>query len=280
MPSTPEPVNTEALLAWHRARRGGVTIVVGPAGAGAAPTPAWGGVAAIDDNPVGDVRATLPHTPTMATWRQVAGSRLHAIAFPLRPHPSIALLDRDGTIIEDRAYLADPDGVTLLPGAVEGLRQLREAGWCLVVITNQSGIGSGRITPAQLAAVNQRMVALLAVAGVTLDGIYACPHRPDEGCACRKPGTGLADQAAADLGLTLAHSIVVGDKAIDLALARRLGVPAFLVTTGDGATTVAANSVTADYVVDGLDAVARISTHPAGLARAITLAPEGEDTHP
>ncbi len=104
---------------------------------------------------------------------------------------SLCLLDRDGTIIAERSYLSDPDQVELLPGTVEGLRRLQRMGCGLVVITNQSGIGRGYFTETQLARIHERMKALLAREQVRLDGIYICPHRPEEHCSCRKPEPGL-----------------------------------------------------------------------------------------
>jgi histidinol-phosphate phosphatase family protein len=93
----------------------------------------------------------------------------------------------------------------------------------LVVVTNQSGIGRGYYDLDALAAVHRRFEQLLQDAGVSLSGIYFCPHAPDHGCACRKPKTGLAEQAAADLGLKLGDSVVVGDKASDIHLGRAVG---------------------------------------------------------
>jgi histidinol-phosphate phosphatase family protein len=139
------------------------------------------------------------------------------------------------------------------------------------VITNQSCIGRGRLTWAQVEVVNARLRDLLAMEGVSLDGVYACPHRDDERCDSRKPGDHLARQATPGLGLLLNQAVVVGDKPADLGLARRLGVLGFLVTTGYGAATLAHGGVAADYVMDGLDDVARICSHPAGLAVATAL---------
>ncbi len=165
------------------------------------------------------------------------------------------LLDRDGTLIVERHYLADPAGVELLPGAAEGLRRMRESGLALVVVTNQSGIARGYLDEDALGAIHARMEALLAAEGVVLDGIFHCPHLPDAGCECRKPLAGLAQQAAAALGFTLSRSFVVGDKACDIGLGRRLGVPAILVTTGHGARELEAG-VTADAVAPDLAAAA------------------------
>ncbi len=145
-----------------------------------------------------------------------------------------AFLDRDGTIIVDRGYLNDPDGVELLPGAAEGLLLLRELGFLLVVVTNQSGVGRGRLTRSDLAAVNRRMLELLERGGVALDGICCCVHREDQGCPCRKPGTALAREAARRLWLDLAECVVIGDKTSDVMLGRRLGCTSILVNTGIG----------------------------------------------
>ena len=140
--------------------------------------------------------------------------------------------------MEDRHFLADPAGVMLLPGAVTGLKALAAGGFRLVVLTNQSGVGRGRFGMDSVTRVNARLSQLLSAAGVTLDGIYVCPHAPEAECGCRKPGTGLATAAARELGLDLTQAIVVGDRAADLGLARRLGVPGFLVTTGQGQATL------------------------------------------
>lgn len=150
----------------------------------------------------------------------------------LRP---AVLLDRDGTLIVEKNYLADPTGVELEEGVVEGLTQLQRAGYRLVVVTNQSGIGRGYYTLSDAQAVNQRVAELLAARGVLIDGWYICPHRPDADCDCRKPRPGLALAAAKDLSLDLAHSWVIGDKASDVELAAAFDGRGLLVATGEGA---------------------------------------------
>ena len=124
-------------------------------------------------------------------------------------------LDRDGTLIVDVGYPRDPARVEILPGAVEALRDLARE-HALVVISNQSGIARGKITPEEAAAVHDRFVAVFAAEGVTFDGVYYCPHGPDEGCRCRKPAPGMLLDAARDLDLDLARSYVIGDKPSDL----------------------------------------------------------------
>lgn len=145
-------------------------------------------------------------------------------------------LDRDGTLIEDRDYLADPGRVVLIPGTVGALTELRAAGYALVIVTNQSGIARGLYTESEYEAVTARLKRILQEAGVTIDAIYHCPHHPDvDGpCPCRKPGTGMHEQAARELGLDLAASWYVGDKLSDVLPAEALGGRGILVRTGYG----------------------------------------------
>ena len=146
----------------------------------------------------------------------------------------VVFLDRDGTINEEVGYLRQPEDLKLLPRAAEGLRLLKEAGLALVVLTNQSGIARGYFDEETLARVHERLNELLAAQGVELDGLYYCPHHPDEGCSCRKPKTGLAERAAEELGLDLKRAFVVGDRDVDVALGKNLGATSVLVLTGYG----------------------------------------------
>lgn len=173
----------------------------------------------------------------------------------LRP---FVLLDRDGTLIEERRYLADPDGVALIPGVGQALRELTRLGCGLAVVTNQAGVGRGYFTAAMLGAVHERLVALLETEGVRLDGIYVCTHHPDDGCACRKPGTGLLQAAVAELGFDPAASFVIGDKATDIEFGRRAGVTTILVRTGYGAEVERAGRAAPDYIVDDFAVAARL----------------------
>src|ERR1041385_9096918 len=119
----------------------------------------------------------------------------------------LILLDRDGTLIEERDYLADPKRVKLIPGAAAGLRRLKRAGFKVVVATNQSGVGRGLVSPRELERVNKRFLALLRNKKARLDGVYFCPHDPKDHCACRKPRLGMAIRAAKDLGVSWKKSI-------------------------------------------------------------------------
>jgi len=145
-------------------------------------------------------------------------------------------LDRDGTLIVERDYLADPDGVAFMPGALEALARLRDAGWPYVIVTNQSGIARGRISPAAYHAVATRLQGLLERAGVPPLATHYCPHHPDVTgpCGCRKPGTAMHRDAASRHELDLTRSFYVGDKAADVLPALELGGTGILVRTGYG----------------------------------------------
>lgn len=179
-----------------------------------------------------------------------------------------ALLDRDGTINVEREYLSDPAGVELLPNAVAGLRRLRAQGFGLIVISNQAGVGRGYFTMADVDAVNARLTALLREHGVTLDGIYVCPHKPGDNCACRKPAPGLIEQAAREHGFDVRASVMIGDKAIDIETGRRVGARTVLVRTGYGRAFEARGDVPADHVADDLLDAANILAAPLSMARA------------
>jgi histidinol-phosphate phosphatase family protein len=144
-------------------------------------------------------------------------------------------LDRDGTIIEERNYLADPDEVKLLEGAAQGLLALGSHDLPLVIVSNQSGIGRGYFSIAQAQAVQNRLEELLAREGVTIAGWYRCPHDPSDRCACRKPLPGMIFAAARELSLDPSRSFMIGDKRCDIDLAAAVGAAGILVTTGYGA---------------------------------------------
>lgn len=150
-------------------------------------------------------------------------------------------MDRDGTLTEEVGYVNHPRRLRLLPRSAAAVRRLNEAGIAAVVVTNQAGLARGYFGPEVLDAVNETLLALLKREGAQLDGLYVCPHHPTEGeppwradCDCRKPRPGLLRRAAAELGLDLAASAVVGDKGSDLATARAVGARAILVLTGYG----------------------------------------------
>lgn len=168
------------------------------------------------------------------------------------------LLDRDGTVIEERHYLSDPGGIALVPGATRALCVLQEAGFGLAIVTNQAGVGRGMFGLGDMDAVHERLKAVLSAEGVALDGIYACPHTPDDDCRCRKPMLGLFEQAQRDHRFDPAKSFMIGDKAIDVEFGRAAGMTSILVRTGYGAEVEREGAAHPHHVVDDLPAAAEL----------------------
>ncbi len=137
--------------------------------------------------------------------------------------------DRDGTLNPDFHYLSDPERYEFLPGVIEGIRLLRRHGFRVICVTNQSGVGRGFFSEARLREIHARIDERLAKAGAPLDAFYYCPHRPEEGCACRKPGTQLFERARAEHSLDLAGSAIIGDRSMDMEVGSRLGLLSVLV---------------------------------------------------
>ena len=164
-----------------------------------------------------------------------------------------ALLDRDGTINVDKHYLSDPEQLELIPGAGEAIARLNQAGWGVLVVTNQSGIGRGYFDEARLEQIHTRLHELLAQHGAHVDGIEVCPHAPDTDCACRKPLPDMVQRAAQRLGFDPKQSIMVGDKEADVGLGHAVGAVSFLVRTGYGKSQEPTTK--ADHVMDDLKAV-------------------------
>jgi len=140
-------------------------------------------------------------------------------------------LDRDGTIIEEVNFLSDPEQVRLFPGTLDALRNLRAAGFLIVVVTNQSGVGRGFFNEDSVHAVHSKIQELTAN---SIDAFYFCPHLPNDGCECRKPSDGMVRSAVYELGIDLDGSWIVGDKRLDVLTGRQAGIRSILVRTGYG----------------------------------------------
>ncbi len=143
-------------------------------------------------------------------------------------------LDRDGTIARDVHYCSRPQDFELLRTVPEAVKLLNGHGFKVVVVTNQSGVARGYFTEATLSEIHRKMIDGLRRYGACVDAVYYCPHHPDDGCRCRKPGTALFRQAAGELGIDVARSYVVGDAPVDIEAGRALGSRTVLVTTGPG----------------------------------------------
>jgi D-glycero-alpha-D-manno-heptose 1-phosphate guanylyltransferase len=186
-----------------------------------------------------------------------------------QPAAPAVFLDRDGTVNREVHHLSDPAQLELLPGAAEGLRQLAARGCPLVIVSNQSPIGRGKFTEQRLREIHARLAEMLRAEGVEIAGWYWCPHLPDDGCTCRKPAPGMFLRAAAELGIILENSWIVGDRLSDMQAGREVGARSILVATGygQGEYDLPARPTCVDYFVPTLreaaDIILRTATPPA-----------------
>jgi histidinol-phosphate phosphatase family protein len=175
------------------------------------------------------------------------------------------LLDKDGTLIEDVPYNVDPDLIRLTDGALDGLRALHDAGYLLIVVSNQSGVARGLFVEEALHPVENRVRAILAAGGVPLAGFYYCPHHPNGRidqyaveCGCRKPAPGLLERAARDHGVDLARSWMIGDILHDVEAGRRAGCRTILLDVGHETEWELTPTRMPDFTVADLDVAARL----------------------
>jgi len=148
------------------------------------------------------------------------------------PRPAV-FLDRDGVLNYNRRdHIKSPDELVLIPGAAEAVAALKQVGWVVIIVSNQSGLALGLFDQEALAAITAKLRMALEVAGGSPEGIYYCTHAPGAGCGCRKPATGMAVRAAREHNLRLTRSYMVGDKACDVECGRATGMRTVLVETG------------------------------------------------
>jgi HAD superfamily hydrolase (TIGR01662 family) len=171
--------------------------------------------------------ATSAAIPPLATWHWLRSVVRHRRVAPWRGLPDAVLFDRDGTLVHDFPYNGDPAWVRPVDGAREALDRLRARGVQVGVVSNQSGVARGLITPAQVEACNARLEELLG----PFDTVQYCPHGPDDGCACRKPAPGMVKAACAELDVDPARVVVIGDIGADVAAAEAAGATGILVPT-------------------------------------------------
>ncbi|MGB9612601.1 MAG: D-glycero-beta-D-manno-heptose 1,7-bisphosphate 7-phosphatase [Candidatus Margulisiibacteriota bacterium] len=168
-------------------------------------------------------------------------------------------LDRDGTIVEDVGYLNRPDQIKFIPGAIKAIKMLNQAGYKVVVISNQAGVAKGLITEDMLQTIDKVLHKFILNGGAHLDGVYYCPHHPEEGvypyrqaCECRKPHPGLIKRAHRDLNIDLSSSFMVGDKATDIEAGKNAGTKTILVLSGRGQEEKEKLKSKPDYITDNL----------------------------
>lgn len=176
-------------------------------------------------------------------------------------------LDRDGTINYDPGYLDSPDKLVVLPPARRGLKLLSELGYPLFIVTNQSGIGRGFLSVETLQAIHRRLEDELAPAGIGFEEIAFCPHRPEEGCSCRKPSPKMVLDLAAAHDIDLAASYLIGDSPSDIETGRRAGCRTVLLSGPAGREGGAGGPVEPDYSAADLWEAARLIRELAAAGR-------------
>ncbi len=164
-------------------------------------------------------------------------------------------VDRDGTLIEEVDHLSRVEDMRLFPFTAEAIGLLKAAGYYIIVVTNQSGIARNFFNIADVDAIHERLQQELSNA---IDGFYYCPHMPDAGCRCRKPSTGMIDDANRDLEIDLKRSWMIGDKLLDAATGLNAGTQCILVRTGYGRSLNVTNEENNTIVVDDLLAAAKL----------------------
>lgn len=174
---------------------------------------------------------------------------------PSRLQPAV-FLDRDGTLCEEVGYLNHVSRFRMFPFVALALRRLNDAGYPVIVVSNQSGVARGYFPESLVQQVNQVMVQQLSEAGAKVDAVYYCPHASSENCVCRKPKPGMLEQAVREHCIDLQRSFVVGDRYGDIQLARNAGARGILVRTGYGEGEIAWHSgewpAQPDFIADDL----------------------------
>lgn len=165
--------------------------------------------------------------------------------------------DRDDTINRDVHYCSRPEDFELLPTAGVGIRLLNQAGFKVVVVTNQSGIARGYFTEEVLERIHQKMIDELAKYGAHVDAIYYCPHHPDEGCECRKPKPKLAYQAIKQLHIDPRQSFTIGDRLMDVELAGAIGCKSVMIPSEPGKEELKNSSIFPDYIASDFESGAK-----------------------
>lgn len=161
-------------------------------------------------------------------------------------------IDRDGTINVNYGYIDSPDDFKIYPGVMNGIKLLKENGYKIIVVTNQSGIGRGYFGKEKLDKIHRKMDNELLKNGTAVDAIYYCPHHPDDNCNCRKPKTGLFEKAVKDLDINITESFIIGDRMLDMEAGYKIGCKTVLVPENKEKISIEMkeSKVKPDYVCD------------------------------
>lgn len=159
---------------------------------------------------------------------------MNSINSSQKPKKKYAFLDRDGTIIVDKIYLSDPEAIEFTPGAVQGMRLMLQAGFELIIITNQSAVARGIIDEKKLSMIHERLISMLRSENIEIAGIFYCPHHPQDCCDCRKPKPGMLINAIAEFKIDPLFSVFIGDADSDMGAAKAAGIRGIKVQADDG----------------------------------------------
>lgn len=162
------------------------------------------------------------------------------------------ILDRDGTIIQDKDHLTKVSEVELIPNAAKAIKKLKELDLGVIILTNQTVVGNGHISLKDLEEIHKRILELLQKEGATIDEIFFCPHKVEDNCSCRKPKLGLIEQALRKHDFDPKDCFVIGDKALDVEMGQAMGASTFLVRTGYGAEVEKQKKIHPEYVANDL----------------------------
>ncbi|MGE4274833.1 MAG: HAD-IIIA family hydrolase [Candidatus Methanomethylophilaceae archaeon] len=183
---------------------------------------------------ISDIALTVPseRTPHIQEAYMVAGHLVCGMVESAVFGRKTVFIDRDDTIAKDCPYCARPEDLELYPDVPSSIARLNQAGYLVLLVTNQSGVSRGYFSHEMLARIHERMLSSIAAEGGRIDDIFYCPHHPDEGCDCRKPEVGMVRQAMAKYNIDLSRSYVVGDSDKDVEMGRRCGMRTYQVTKG------------------------------------------------
>jgi D-sedoheptulose 7-phosphate isomerase len=179
-----------------------------------------------------DLALTIPtdRTPQIQEGYMAAGHVICGLVENAMFARKAAFIDRDDTIVKDVPYCSRPEDLNLFPGVGQAIKRLNDAGYLVIVITNQSGVARGYFTEDVLTQIHEKLRKEIAKDGGKIDAIYHCPHHPDEKCQCRKPNTGMIEKAIEDFHISLGDSIIIGDSVHDVELGKRLGLSSYRVS--------------------------------------------------
>jgi D-sedoheptulose 7-phosphate isomerase len=183
-----------------------------------------------------DLSLVIPsdRTPRVQEGYMVAGHIICGLVEKCMFAKKAVFVDRDDTIVKDVPYCSKPEDLHLFPGVGRAIKDLNDAGFLVILVTNQSGVARGYFTEEMLGQIHKKLADEIAKDGGRFDSLYHCPHHPHQGCRCRKPAPGLIERAMCDFDIDLTGSYIIGDSEHDMELGRHFGIKGIQVKGPDG----------------------------------------------